>query len=61
MLDFIGLDWNDRCLSPHTNPCPVETASEWQVRQPIYRGSIGRWRNYEKYLAPLKSLFPPTA
>lgn len=60
MLDFLGLDWDERCVSPHTNPYPVETASEWQVRQPIYTGSMGRWLHYEKYLAPLKDLFPPS-
>ncbi len=54
MLDFLGLEWDDRCLAPHTNPCAVETASQWQVRQPIYRQSIERWRHYEKHLAPLK-------
>lgn len=59
MLDFLELDWDERCLSPHSNPCPVETASEWQVRQPIYKHSIGRWRHYEKHLAPLTELFPP--
>jgi hypothetical protein len=54
MLDFLGLEWDDRCLAPHTNPCAVETASQWQVRQPICRPSIERWRHYEKHLAPLK-------
>lgn len=57
-LDFLGLEWDERCLAPHTNPCAVETASMWQVRQPIYRGSLGRWRHYEKYLAPLKEMLP---
>jgi hypothetical protein len=32
----------------------VETASHWQVRQPIYQQSIGRWKNYEEYLKPLR-------
>jgi tetratricopeptide (TPR) repeat protein len=54
MLDFMGLEWDERCLAPHTNPSPVETASQWQVRQPIYQHSLGRWRHYEKYLEPLK-------
>ena len=53
-LDLLGLDWDERCLSPHTNPCAVETASQWQVRQPIYRDAVERWRYYEKHLAPLK-------
>jgi len=53
-LDFLGLDWDERCLAPHTNPCVVETASVWQVRQPIYREAVEKWRHYEKHLAPLK-------
>jgi tetratricopeptide (TPR) repeat protein len=53
-LKFLGLEWDERCLSPHTNPCAVETASQWQVRQPIYRNALERWRHYEKHLAPLQ-------
>jgi tetratricopeptide (TPR) repeat protein len=55
LLDFIGVEWDERCLAPHTNRAPVETASHWQVRQPIYRHSIDGWRHYEKYLEPLKT------
>ena len=53
-LEFLGLEWDERCLSPHTNPCAVETASQWQVRQPVYRHALERWRHYEKHLTPLK-------
>jgi tetratricopeptide (TPR) repeat protein len=53
-LDFLGLEWDPRCLTPHTNPSPVETSSSWQVRQPIYSQSMERWRHYEKHLGPLK-------
>ena len=58
ILDFLGLEWDDRCLTPHTNPHAVETASRWQVRQPIYRQSVERWRHYEKHLGPLKEILP---
>jgi tetratricopeptide (TPR) repeat protein len=58
-LEFLGLDWDERCLSPHTNPGPVESASQWQVRQPIYRRSLNRWRHYEKHLGPLKEVLEP--
>ena len=54
-LEFLELEWDGRCLSPHTNPRTVTTASVWQVRQPIYRKSLERWRHYEKYLGPLKT------
>jgi len=56
LLDFLGLTWDDRCLAPHTNPCAVDTASQWQVRQPIYQSSINRWQHYEQHLAPAKNL-----
>jgi hypothetical protein len=58
MLDFLGLEWDERCLAPHTNPCAVETASNWEVRQPIYNRSLERWRHYEKHLAPLIEALP---
>ena len=37
------------------DPCAVGTASQWQVRQPIYHQAIGCWQRYEKHLAPLKA------
>jgi hypothetical protein len=61
MPDFFGLNWDARCLLPRTNPCPVETVGEWQVRRPINPGSVGRRRPCEKYLASLKQLFPTVA
>ena len=48
-----GLEWDDACLTFHKTPRPVHTASAAQVRQPIYRTSVGRWRPYGKLLAPL--------
>jgi hypothetical protein len=53
LLDFCGLPWDERCLRYYENQRPVQTSSVWQVRQPIYTTSIGRWRHYEKYLQPL--------
>ena len=54
LIDFCGLPWHDGCLDFHLNPRPVHTLSNWQVRQPIYSNSIGRWKNYEQFLGPLK-------
>ncbi len=53
MIDYCGLPWNDRCLFSHENKRFIRTASDWQVRQPIYTSSIKRWKHYEKYLGPL--------
>jgi hypothetical protein len=54
MLAHLGLSWDPRCLEFHLTDRPVLTASSWQVRQPIGKGSIGRWRHYERYLEPLR-------
>jgi hypothetical protein len=54
MLEHIGLPWDPQCLEFHRTERPVLTASNWQVRQPIGKSSIGRWRRYERFLAPLR-------
>ena len=54
LVEFCGLEWDDRCLDFHLTERSVHTASGWQVRQPIYRRSVGRWRNYERHLGPLR-------
>ncbi len=56
MLAFIGLEWDPRCLEFQLTERGVITASRWQVRQRINRGSIGRWRHYQAFLAPLQAL-----
>ena len=53
IIAHCGLPWTDRCLSFHTTDRPVRTASATQVRQPIYSSAVGRWRVYERHLAPL--------
>lgn len=53
---FCGLDWNDACLHPERNPRAVATPSVWQVRQPVYKTSIERWRRYETWLGPFERL-----
>lgn len=54
LIKHVGLEWDDACLAPHKQERTVKTASHWQVRQPIYKTSVQRWRNYEQYLGPLK-------
>src|SRR6185437_10762382 len=46
IIEFIGLEWNARCLEFHRTERAVVTASNWQVRQRIYSRSVERWRNY---------------
>ena len=52
VLEFCGLDWDDQCLDFHASTGAVTTASSWQVRQPIYRTSLDRWRRYGRLLQP---------
>lgn len=54
LVEFAGLEWNDRCLAFYDNRNTVGTASVWQVRQPVYTSSVARWKQYEKHLGPLK-------
>ena len=56
ILEFVGLDWDPRCLQFSKTKRTVVTSSYWQVRQPLYAGSVQRWRNYSKHLGPLRGL-----
>ena len=53
LIGFLGLDWDDACLDFHRTSRAVRTASVNQVRQPIYRTSVARWRPYAAHLGPL--------
>ncbi len=55
LLKFCGLSWQEACLRFHENAAPVSTASSVQVRQPLYSGSIGRWKKYGRKLDQLKT------
>jgi tetratricopeptide (TPR) repeat protein len=50
LLEFLVLEWSPQCLEFHNTHRDVKTASHWQVRQPLYTSSVGRWRHYEKHL-----------
>ena len=64
LIAFLGLDWDPACLRFHETQRPVMTASHWQVRQPLYTGSVGRWQHYRHHLGPLlrglQGLLPPS-
>jgi len=53
LLDHCGLPWDEACVSFHENKRPVQTASVYQVRQPLYKSSVGRWQRFAKHLGPL--------
>ncbi len=53
IIEFINLDWDERCLDFHKTERKVGTSSNWQVKQKIYQSSRERWRHYESHLGPL--------
>lgn len=53
LVAFCGLEWDERCLRFYENDRVVRTFSTLQVRQPMYRSSVGRWKRYERHLQPL--------
>ena len=53
ILKFCKLDWDNNCLSFHSNRRAVKTTSTFQVRQKIYQGSSEAWKKHEAYLKPL--------
>lgn len=53
LIKFLGLDWNDKCLEFHKSDRPVKTASVAQVRKPIYKTAVKRWKKYGAGLKPL--------
>lgn len=55
LLEFLGLDWDERCLEVSPNAGAVRTASVWQVREPLYQRSSGRARHYARQLTPLRA------
>ena len=55
VIAFLGLEWDPACLDFQNNKARVKTLSVAQVRQPIYKSSVKRWKRYEEFLDPLKA------
>ncbi len=53
LIEFCELDWDDRCLRFHETGRFVKTVSYDQVRRPLYRKSVARWKHYEPFIGPL--------
>lgn len=56
LLKHCGLDWHEDCARFFETQRTVRTPSRWQVRQPLYSSSVGRWRHYETHLGPVATL-----
>ncbi len=59
ILEYCGLPWEDNCLNYYDTDRPIRTASSEQVRQPIYTGSLHRWRKYVQHLDELTEVLGP--
>jgi tetratricopeptide (TPR) repeat protein len=57
LLSFLGAPWDARCLNFHDSSRAVQTPSRWQVREPLYQSSAGRWKNYGPSLPALVHAF----
>ena len=53
IVKWCGLEWEPDCLRFYQTQRAVRTANSAQVRRPIYKTSVGRWKNYEKSLGHL--------
>jgi tetratricopeptide (TPR) repeat protein len=53
-LEYLGLDWHPGCLAFYKSRTAMRTASDHQVRKPIYKSSISRWKKYAPYLRELE-------
>ena len=49
VLEHCDLDWQEDCLNFHRNTASVDTASAAQVRQPLYKTSVEKWRHYSEF------------
>lgn len=54
IIEFIGLEWDDRCLRFHEAKRAVTTASYGQVQQPMYASAVARYERYAQHLGPLR-------
>ncbi|MCB9838338.1 MAG: sulfotransferase [Phycisphaeraceae bacterium] len=59
LIDFVGLEWNDRCLNFHKTKRTTKTLSADQVNKPIYRSSLARWKPFETHFEPMYKWLPP--
>ena len=51
LIEFLGLEWDDRCFEFHKSRRTVRTLSYDQVNRPLYKTSSGRHKNYEAQIA----------
>ena len=53
LIDYLDLPWDERCLEFYKNTRAVMSPSNIQIRHPVYKVAVDRWKRYEKHLEPL--------
>ena len=61
ILDHLGLEFEPACIEFHRTDRRVHTASSEQVRRPITREGMDRWRHFEPWLGELRAALGPLA
>lgn len=61
IFDFLGITFTEKALRFHESERTTLTASSQQVREPIHKRSVERWRKYERHLEPLRKALGPYA
>lgn len=56
MIDSVGLEWDEACLSHHKSDRKVMTPSHDQATKPIYQHAVYRWKNYQNHISPLSEV-----
>ena len=59
LLEYCGLEWEEQCLKFYETKRSINTASSEQVRQPLYKGAMYAWKNYESHIGPLIETLEP--
>jgi hypothetical protein len=61
VLEFMGVAWDERVLAfhEHARQKTVRSPTYADVTKPVFKRAVGRWRNYEKYLAPYLEKLEP--
>ncbi len=53
LIHACDIPWDENCLRFYDSSSIVSSASKWQIRQPVYKTSVNKWKNYEKYISEL--------
>ena len=61
IFEFCEIPWDERCLDFASNENSIQTPSRWQARQPLYKTSVSRWKNFEPFLGEFHNLKGVTA